>query len=122
MHEENSVIDSRLTKEGRKVNSTIRHWKEGWADEIESKFSRRCVSVMNECQKAEVKTKNKLMMEHAIEHVVYIKESKDDLRKINKVRKCERVIFPFELLGSNGVKLKIVVKMFRNAVVLAGHR
>ena len=49
--------------------------------------------------------KNKLMMEHAIEHVVYIKESKDDLRKINKVRKCERVIFPFELLGSNWLKV-----------------
>ena len=41
VHEENSFIDSRFTTEGRKVNSTIRHWKEGWVDELESKFSRR---------------------------------------------------------------------------------
>ena len=44
-------------------------------------------------------------MEHALEHVEAIKGSKDDLRKINKFRKCMRVIFPFELLGSSRMTL-----------------
>ena len=57
VHEENIFIDSGLTKEGRKGNSTSRHYKEGQVDEVERKFSRRDVSVMKQYQKVEVKTK-----------------------------------------------------------------
>ena len=62
---------------------------------------------MDECQNAELKTKNKLLMEHEIEHVEVIKGNKGDLCKINKVRKHKEVILPNELLGTKGVTLKI---------------
>ena len=38
VHEEYSFIDSDLRKEGRRVFSNNKHWKEGYVDEIESKF------------------------------------------------------------------------------------
>ena len=52
-----------------------------------------------------MKTKNKLLTEHAVDYVEAINGSIEDLRKINRVRKYERVILLNELLGSRGVTL-----------------
>ena len=79
-------------------------------DEIKSKFKSRDVQVTYEHQNAELKTKNKLLMEHAIEYVDSIKGNKGDLRKINKVKKHKGVILPYELLGTKGVTLTNCVK------------
>ena len=57
VHEENSFIDSGLRKEGRKDYSKNKHWKEGWFDEVESKFKRRDIEVINKYQNIELKTK-----------------------------------------------------------------
>ena len=64
---------------------------------------------MNDNIKFEIKTVNKLLMKHALEHVEAIKD-KEDLRKNNNVRKHTKVIFPYELVGSSGIILKYCVK------------
>ena len=80
--------------------------KKGTFDELESKFDSRDIEVTNGHQNIELKIKNKLLMEYAIEHVEVIRGNKGDLCKINKVRKHKGVILPHELLGTKGVTLK----------------
>ena len=46
-------------------------------------FKSRDIKVMNECQNVKLKTENKLLTEHALEHAEDIKGCKDNLRKIN---------------------------------------
>ena len=53
--------------EGRKAHRKNKHWKEVWVDEVESKFKSRDIEVINECQNAELKVKNKFLIEHAIQ-------------------------------------------------------
>ena len=61
---------------------------------------------MNDDRKVEIKIANKLLIEHAFEKVEATKGIKEDLRKINQVRKCGIVCLPHELIGSSGVTLK----------------
>ena len=79
--------------------------EKGWIDEFEIKLKSRDVEVMNDDRKVEMKTANKLLMEHAVEHTEAIKVNKEDARKSNKVRKHKRVFFPYELVASIGVTL-----------------
>ena len=44
-------------------------------------------------------------MEQSAEHVEAIKDNKDNLSKINKVRQHKRLMFPYEMVGSSGVTL-----------------
>ena len=50
VHEENIFSDIGFTKEGRKVHIKYEYWKEGWIDEVESKFTSRYIKVMNDCK------------------------------------------------------------------------
>ena len=49
---------------------------------------------MNGERKVEMKTKNKLITDFSVEHDMSIKGNIVDLKKINKVRKCKRVMLP----------------------------
>ena len=40
-HEENSFIDSGLRNKKSRKDSKVKRWKEGWVEEVESKFSSR---------------------------------------------------------------------------------
>ena len=106
MNEENIFIDSGLTKEGLKMHSKEKHCKEGWVDEVESKLKSRDGEIINDDRKVEIKTTSKLLMEFSLEWVEAIKRNKEDLRKINQVRKHERLIFPYDHIGSSGMTLK----------------
>ena len=62
------------------MHSENEHCKEGWINEVERKFKIREIEAMNDDQKVEIKTENKSLMEHALEHVGAIKGNKEDLR------------------------------------------
>ena len=47
VQEENSFIESGIRKEGRKLHSNNKYWKEGWVDDLESKFKSGEIEVMN---------------------------------------------------------------------------
>ena len=64
-----SFIDSRLTKKGRKRNTSKKFWVEGWIEEFEYKLNRREIETLKDERKVEMKTKNELIMEHSLEHV-----------------------------------------------------
>ena len=44
-------------------------WKQGWIEEVDSKLNQRKIEILNEDNKECVKTRDKLVMEHAIEYV-----------------------------------------------------
>ena len=69
VHEENIFIDSGLRKNERREDKQEKYWKEGWIEEVEYKFSSRNIETLNEGKNIENNTKNKLLMEHAREHV-----------------------------------------------------
>ena len=100
-----SFIDSRLTKKGRKRNTSKKFWDEGWIDEVEHKLNRREIEMLKDERKMEMKTKNKLIMDYLLEHVEVRNGNIEDLRKINRVKKHKRVMTPHELLGSSRVTL-----------------
>ena len=60
-------------QEGRQRQNKHKHWKKGWFGEVESKLNSREIEIMNDERKAEIKTVNKLLMEHAVECVEAIK-------------------------------------------------
>ena len=52
-----------------------------------------------------MKTNNKLIMDFVVEHVIAVKRSMTELKKIDKARKYERVMLPCEISDSIGVTL-----------------
>ena len=60
---------------------------------------------MSDKCEVEMRTKNKLTMEFAVEHVEAMSKNIAELHKKNKVRTCKRETLPREFLGSSGVAL-----------------
>ena len=61
-------------------------------DELESKFKSREIEVINEHHNVEIRTKNKLLMEHTKEHVEAIKGNKGDMCKNNSIKNHKGVL------------------------------
>ena len=68
-HEENSFIDSGLQKNERREDKQAQHWKEGWIEEVERKFSSKKIEMRHESNNVEINTNNNFLMKHAREHV-----------------------------------------------------
>ena len=75
-HEENSFVDSGLRKKERRKDRQVKCRKEGWIEEVESKFSSRETKTLREGKKVENITNNKFLMEYAREHVEATKRKK----------------------------------------------
>ena len=75
---------------------------------------------MSDKCEVEMRTKNKLTMEFAVEHVEAMSKNIAELHKINKVRKCKRETLPREFLGSSGVALTSCDRG-TNEVIIAMH-
>ena len=102
-HEENSFIDSGLRNKKSRKDSKVKRWKEGWVEEVESKFSSREIETFHEGKNVEIRTKNKFLIEHSREHVDAVKGSKEDIIKIDAVRKNKGVHLPCEVIDACGV-------------------
>ena len=55
--EENSFIDSGLRKKERRNDRQVKHWKEGWVEQVEIKFSSREIEMLHEGKNVEICTK-----------------------------------------------------------------
>ena len=75
-HEESSFIDRRLRKRERRKDKQLNHWKEGWAEEVERKFSSREIEMLHEGNNIEISANNKFLMECTRAHVEATKGKK----------------------------------------------
>ena len=92
-------------KKRKKKKYKIFFWNEGWIEEVEHKLNRSKIEILKDEKKVEMKTKNKLIMEYAPEHVEVRNGNIECLRKINKSRKYKRFVTPHDLVGSSGLTL-----------------
>ena len=76
-----------MNKKGRKRNINKNYWNERQIEEVENKLNRKEIEILKDERKLEMKTKNKLLMENAAQHIEAINGHIEDLRNTNKPRK-----------------------------------
>ena len=97
-HEENSFVDSGLRKKEMREDRQVKHWKEGWTEEVGIKICSRNIETLQKGKNVENSTNNKFLIEHARECIEATKGKKEDRNKINTVRKNKGVWLPHEVL------------------------
>ena len=83
-------------------NPKMRYWKKTWIDEVSEELWKRQATFQTSVEQRKQRTKNKTVMEYAIEYVNLYDKKQDDLWNINYVRMKKGVYLPCELVGANG--------------------
>jgi len=78
-----------------------RYWKKGWIDEINDELWKRNMILESDDTKT-TQTKNKTVMQYAIEYVNIKKKNQNELWQINYVRLKKGILLPCELVGTKG--------------------
>ena len=106
VHEDMGFWDSGLKRECQMQSAGVEYWKNGWVEDVHTKLESRGMKLVNDCKNKEVKTKNRSIMEWAIEYVKSRKKSKKEqikvLRQLNLVRQHKELLLPCELFGLSG--------------------
>ena len=76
VHEDMGFWDSGLKRECQIQSVGVEYWKNGWVEDVHTKLESRGMKLVNDCKNKEVKTKNRSIMEWAIEHVKSRKRAK----------------------------------------------
>ena len=77
-YEDISYWTSGLPRSSSKESADIRHWHDGWVDEIADKLRKLNILISNDKENREINTRNKHAMEWAIDHVNAIKTKLTD--------------------------------------------
>ena len=101
----------RRIEAGRRIqlgeNPKHRYWKKTWIDEVSDELWKRNMVLGNPSDSHHKETRNKTVMQYAIEYVEQAKLNKDILKQINYVRLKKGVLLPVELVGEKGRKQTI---------------
>ena len=80
-HEEISEDDSVLPGKVRIKEGRFKYWKSGSIEEIDEKLKERKIEIVENNEKALINTKNKFLMQYAIE---YANEQKDGVKLLKR--------------------------------------
>lgn len=82
-------------------NPKFRYWKKGWIDKVNDELWHRQIR-LETSEVKEIQTKNKTVMQYAIEYVEVNGRNQNELQQINYVRLKKGVLIPCELVGAKG--------------------
>jgi hypothetical protein len=86
------------------ININCQYWPEKmiWSDEIKDKLTKRDLMLHNCVNERSWVSKNKTIMDYAVEYVTERELTKKTLQAINHVRLYKRMLLPCELIGFHG--------------------
>jgi len=85
-------------------NPKRRYWKETWVDEVNDLLWRREMQLKSPEKRKFFDSKNKTIMEYAIEYVNEKRCTDEVLYQLNYIRMKKEVVYPFELVGFEGTQ------------------
>jgi len=100
--EDNARVQYRYSKSIIDVSRNEKPNNITWSDEIQEKIERRGMKLENRVKDAKSFTRNKTIMEMAVEYAKEIEEAYEIIAPINQVRIRKKIILPCELVGFKG--------------------
>ena len=102
LHEEMVAV-----KAGRKVQiggeQKYRYWNSTWIDEVSNVFKKRQIH-LHQMERSCLKTRNKTVMDYALEYVQVKNLKQKVLDHLNFVRLKKQLVLPFKLVGTEGIR------------------